>query len=261
MRLNRILLIPLTFLAAALFITSCATVTAEYSIMQSDISFTLKVRRDLEGNATGELYNSLLPAADVRGDIEETEEGLIFYVTGVRFFANWPNGWTEGIYEASGSYLVTFENGGARLQLRDEVTLWDIAAGEIRYFDTYYRGENGFTKVKNRIDRMTEISRFLKTERDFPPFYRDYKNGTGKIAAFLFPELKGSPAEGEDSVLGAGIRWDSGYTDEILPEQYGELRNSGTLWRDYEEAAGLFYTIYNFDYVLNEFMQGGGDWR
>jgi hypothetical protein len=61
--------------------------------------------------------------------------------------------------------------------------------------------------------------------------------------------------------LGAGIVWDKQYTEKIFPEQYIELRNSGTLYRDFEEAQELFYTIYNLDYVMNTYLQGGTSWH
>jgi hypothetical protein len=248
-----------------------------------------------------------------------------------------------------------------RLLVKDPCSLWDILEGNIRYFDTYYRNDNGVRKVKQRVDRMTEISRFLKEERGFPPYYSNFGAGhdlpgsaprsieadgdptstpthsaeagddltissphsaetgdgpagpitpgaetkagndlpgsaprsteagdnrsspappsfetkggadsfCGDIVPYLFPETKRmfslreqrlyfteenqvfESSKGE-TVEGAGIFWQTAYSEKILPEQYVRLRDSGTLWRDYEEASHLFYTLYNLNHAVNE---------
>ena len=32
------------------------------------------------------------------------------------------------------------------------------------------------------------------------------------------------------------------------------MRNSGTLWRDWEEAGQLFYSLYNIEYLFNTLL-------
>lgn len=237
----------LLFFFTVLIFGGCKTIVQEYVMIAADVPSRFTILRNKEGEVYGEYRNPLIPAAVISGDIEDTREGgLRFYVTEVRFFTNWPNGWTEGVYEASGTYLLHNTGGNTRLEVEEEFTLWDITSGGIRYFDTYYRGDEGSRKVKNRIDRMTEISRFVKKEKGFPG--KDRVTFSRNIRAFLFPEA---------AVMGAGIVWDKQYTEKILPEQYIELRNSGTIYRDFEEAPVLFYTMYNLDYVMNTYLQGG----
>ncbi len=262
----------------------CATVTNRITYRAPYGPVKLTVKENAEGIRWGELETDLLPSATVIGDIKESEEGLLFYITRVRFFTNWPNGWTEGLYEASGTYLFTGPTGSEKIIVKDEFSLWDILEGEIRYFDTYHRRDAGRRKVKNRIDRMAEISRYMQEEKDFPPFFLRYEGAArriegpaqsfqGALFPYLFPEAKGSLSGKErkryfrekneaysscndgEKVLGAGIVWNSCYSEKILPEQYVALRDSGTLWRDYEEASHLFYTLYNINYVMNEYMR------
>ena len=239
-------------LCSAVLVTGCRTIVKEYDITRAELSSRFTIKLDKEDELYGEYRNPLIPAAVIFADVENGEkENLRLFVTRVRFFTNWPNGWTEGVYEASGMYRLSHKAGNTNITLQDEFTLWDIVSGEIRYFDTYHRGEDGFGKVKNRIDRMTEISRFLQEEKGFPPYCSEDEFLTA-VEEFLFPEA---------AVMGAGIVWDKGYSEKILPEQYVELRNSGTLYRDFEEAPELFYTIYNLDYVMNTFVQGGTSWH
>lgn len=271
-------------------LAGCTTISEQYTAtFVPGTQAVLSIKENKNGRVWGEFTNPLLPGATITGDIEHTDEGMLFYVTRVRFFTNWSNGWTEGVYEASGTYLLEGENKVQRISVGDEFTLWDIIEGEIRYFDTYHRGDAGFRKVKHRVDRMTEISRYLREEKQFPRFYTRFEGAhspglyageaeegrgsfAGDIIPYLFPEARGllsckerriyfeeenpmfppdvSEASGE-RVLGAEVLWYTEYSKKILPEQYLPLRDSGTLWRDYEEASRLFYTIYNLDSVMN----------
>jgi hypothetical protein len=92
-------------------------------------------------------------------------------------------------------------------------------------------------------------------------------NGTGTFAnqrAFekywkpiLFPELvspKKRPAAytaGEPRfVRGEDIRWNAAYTQAVFPETLRPLRDSGTLLRDWEEAAAWIYLTAEWDPLL-----------
>jgi hypothetical protein len=164
--------------------------------------------------------------------------------------------------------------------VEDELSLWDVVSGGIRYYDTYYRGDDGLRKVKNRVDRMVEVTRFLKEERDFLPFYGDIIEETSygrgfapDVVSYLFPETKKRfkrkdrnrifsemnslyESSGPEKVFGSDMYWRTGYSEKILPEHLVPLRNTGTLWRDYEEAAELFYSIYNLEYLFNTMLEG-----
>jgi hypothetical protein len=247
--------------------------------MESRVAvFTLRETR--EGEIRGEIESPYIPAAVVSGDVEETGEGLMFYITQVELFTAWDNGWTEGILEGSGSFLLTPEEGGWTITMQDSLSLWDVVSGGIRYFDTYYRGEDGLRKVKNRVDRMREVNWYLRDEQDFLPFYGDFietsSYGAGfaaDLVPFLFPEAEKRIrrrdrkrmfteanevfiASRESETLGAGIYWRTGYSEAILPEHLIPLRNSGTLWRDWEEAGQLFYSLYNMNYLFNTLLNG-----
>jgi hypothetical protein len=234
----------------------------------------LRVKEDQNDEITGILTSPLFPAVTIYGDIEQQGEGFVYYITKARLFAAWPNGWTEGFYEASGKLVFAGDDGGMTCHIEDPFTLWDIISGEIRYYDVYYRKDDGARKVKNRVDRLTDISRFL-TERHFPPVYghikRETTMGPGfkkEIVPYLFPERRNFgklekngrlpdefyQAKGEfpvNTVWGSGLWWRTDYTNTVFPEYLRQLRNSGTLWRDYEEAPLLFFSLYTIAHVFD----------
>ena len=288
-RTGKVFLLLILF-ALSMFILSCTTVSVRYRTEERyslrgrhtlrNSRAVLSVRVSPEGNSTGSLTSPYIPGITLNGDIEETATGFRLYITEVLLFAEWPNGWTEARYEGTGSFLFEREQDAWLFRIQDSLELWEIVSGEIRYYDTYFRGDNGLWKVRNRVDRIQEISRFLKEDRGFPPFYDRFlqrpKKGihfSADIVPFLFPEAKSTfslkekrwiysgsvpdPAAGsKEKVTGSGIFWRPAYSREILPAHLIPLRDSGTLWRDYEEAGTLLYAFYNLEYVLNSLLPG-----
>lgn len=247
---------------------SCITITAQFE--GSSALLTIRDGRDTE--VLGDITSRYLPAAVVTGEIEETEKGLYFYAVEIALFSEWPNGWTEGSLECSGTFFLEEGKDGWTFHKIDELSLWDVSTGAIRYYDTYYRGDDGLRKVKHRMDRMREVNKFLIEEKKFPPI-NDWKGFSKDAVSYLFPETKRLfrrkdrkhifsetnnlyESSARDRVLGADIYWNTGYTDKILPEHLVPLRNSGTLWRDYEEAGSLFFSLYNIEYFFNDVLAG-----
>lgn len=276
------------FLLAISFtlLLSCATLTKSYrseteyrvkrsSRLEREMS-TVKFKTDRKGKSHFELRSPLIPQAVIYGSYSEQTDAsgdrVELHIEKIRLFANWPNGWTEAKYEASGKIILTGEGEQWRSNLAAPIELWDIVEGEIRYYDTFYRGEDGLGKVKNRVERLSETAKLIK-EKGFLPYYghiwRDsqYSRGFKKeVGRFLFPELYGfkkleregalpaayyeSSAEPEGSKysLGANLLWRRDYTLRIFPEHFHELRDSGALYRDYEEAGQMLFLLYNLEY-------------
>ena len=53
-----------------------------------------------------------------------------------------------------------------------------------------------------------------------------------------------SPDMAENRNLGEGMSWDVAYTKNTFPEYMIEIRNTGTLFRDWEESTDLIYFMY-----------------
>jgi hypothetical protein len=86
----------------------------------------------------------------------------------------------------------------------------------------------------------------MREQGDLPGFSGD-ADFEAHWKPLLFPELLKPGERGEawtaanteagPWVLGEDIRWSLAYTEALLPEELWPVRNSGTLLRDWEEAA------------------------
>jgi hypothetical protein len=72
----------------------------------------------------------------------------------------------------------------------------------------------------------------------------------------LFPELvpkKKKPAdwqrENDQWNRAESVRWNISYTERLLPEELREIRNSGTMLRDWEEAFDWLYNDYEWSRI------------
>lgn len=255
------------FLAIAAALTGCATpdaalrVSPESGGLPDGHGVTLELF-GAQDEPEVHIRSSLIPSLTMIGDLIRTDDGSAeIYLTSVRLFSNWANGWTEGRYEASGRLSlepVTPEAaaGPYTLGLEDPPELWGIVEGEIRYYDTYYRGDDGIAKVRARVDRLQALADFLRARPDSPTFYPGLRRGGPEQPAFreetrplLFPELTRRELPEGPVEIGSDISWSVSYTEENFPERLHPLRNSGTMFRDYEEALELFYSFYNLAYV------------
>ncbi len=231
------------------------------------------------GPIPAEIVSPLVPSMTVRGELVALgPDEYAFNALEARVFGNWPNGWTEGLYEASGSLRLRRAGGAWTSSLIDPFKLWDIRKGEIRYYETYFLRDDGLKKTKQRVDRMIELSGFMRKSLGMPAVYREEKDGDLPLLAFkedverlLFPERgdfeelerAGRLAAGfrtvpgtAETVRGDGLLWRKDYTAAVLPENLRELRDSGTLHRDFEEAPGLWMSFYNLSYLVGLLEKG-----
>lgn len=55
--------------------------------------------------------------------------------------------------------------------------------------------------------------------------------------------------------IGYGKLWSTVYTRKVFPEHLHKVRDSGSMWLDYEEAGGLIMLFYNLDYYYNDILK------
>lgn len=102
-----------------------------------------------------ELTSPLLPALRFRGILSQYGPAeLLLQIHSVRIFDNWNNGWTEGEAAAFGTILFRREYLQWWGTLRDPFSMGEVKSGEVRYFDRYYRGEEGTRRVQVRLQRL-----------------------------------------------------------------------------------------------------------
>jgi uncharacterized protein YceK len=267
-------------------LTGCTTVLNKYTSNEKYLMFksshipqsVFMIKTDKTGKRWGELSSPLLFKSTFTGSIEIADNGdITFNIENIDFFANWHNGWTQGKAQAIGKLLLKNTSDGFKCQIIDNIEIWDVTEGKIKYYDDSYINDEGLELVRNRIERIKALTEFLKTQKQLPEFFghtfinTQYGLPIKKVLVpLLFPEMaEDSPQNYEEIIdskdqsndknkisnnwsLGNDLLWNKKYTSKIFPERLQAIRNSGTMWRDYEEAAGLIMMFYNFDYYINK---------
>jgi hypothetical protein len=202
-----------------------------------------------------------LPALRLLGS-EPDAEGNFFLVS-MEFLCPNLSGWNEFSRELSGSgvFRVTAAEAGeeAVLRLDGGAEALDITAGRIRRDSSRITGDQAVSALRNRQERVSALSEWMKAR----PARKDGGSYAGQDEfenywkPVLFPELvkaKARPpewaAEGAVRVRGEGVRWNTAYTDALFPEELRPVRNSGTMLRDWEEAAAWVYLQYEWDRIM-----------
>jgi hypothetical protein len=269
----------INLIAMIILLTGCATVEKKLVVDKNESGFASKLSfmTNDKGEKWMELTSSLIDPAVISGEYSTDESGdLVFDIKKLRFYTSWVNGWTEGEYNAIGKLKFHSGDGGAHCTVIDKFEIGEIEKGTIRFYDDFLMGEKGLDAVRNRFDRIQAVNSYLKT-KGFREFYNhawldkkpdriSFKSGTLK---FLFPELAiNSALTGKDVSsdlkitnplkeisLKETVAWNKLYTQKTFPDNLKEVRNSGTMLRDYEEALKLFYMDYNMDYYFGKVLE------
>lgn len=270
--------------AAALSTTSCSTVPVQASwrskggALPRGLSVELVPGKD--GGSTFRVRGDELGGATLTGEAKPDGDSWRLEVTGMDWFSNWSEGWSEARFAAEGE-----------LRLRPEGTTWllDVdsmpriespTAASIRLYGDYYEGDKALALFTHRWDRIQAADSFLRQR--FPDAWFDYAeqrkihnwwdlftrrvvNFQESVRGFLFPELYGYPKESQ--VTGRvplsrpdkgrytrteSIDWDTAYTKENFPEELRALRDSGTMLRDFEEGSGLWRLDFCWDALWSD---------
>lgn len=235
-------------LAAGLLLGSCAGAPPPLRIEEA------------EGGNPGYARIAPFPGMDIFVNGFLDSDGTL-QAESVTWFTNWRDGWTEANISASGSLRVEGSGKEAKLAVVEPVAFVSVESARIRYRDRIIYGDEAARLLERRILRAETAALALLEAfngRHFPSFTAKKKSerpASFEYAAgqYLFPERYGypegskpSPKNAENRTRGEGLEWDTGYTGTIDP-QLAEVRDSGTLWRDWEECAGLFYFIYQME--------------
>jgi len=233
---------------ATILLASCA------SAPQSDLGVRLSAT---ETEADG--FTRVYPLGDRKVAIVGTmnPDGTLT-AESVDWFTNWQNGWTEARFFAAGTVRVDGTGAGAKLTAVEPLILQSTESARIRYRDSIIAGDEAAQLADRRLLRAETAALVLQNAlngREFRAFNakksRDRAESFDYVAGqYLFPERYGypegvnpSPKNDQNRARGEGFDWDTAYTATLDP-RLAEVRNTGTLWRDWEECAELIYFIY-----------------
>lgn len=175
-------------------------------------------------------------------------------VTQAYWFDNWRNGWTEVRFAASGVINVDKKKNRTVYTIVQPLKIEYVEAAKVRFKDTYLVGQDAVKALNNRLSRIESINEVL-TEK-----YEGKRLEALVLTCgpYLFPEVYKKSMEylaldkTSNKILGDGTYWNETYTKEKYPEYMWEARNTGTLYRDWEEANDLIYILYNWNIIFCE---------
>ena len=180
-----------------------------------------------------------------------------FHMDYLEWFGNWHKGWTEARFSLVGSVKLLPRGDFWDLTVLEVPVIGAVLEGEVRYKEDKFYGDRSRDMVSRRWTRIQAAAPFIRETLNPAAYtFGDKKAGYDSrsfrkdLEQLLFPEVAGySPAHPEPAIgekvpdrfeRGEGIWWDTLYSGNFIPEELRAVRNSGTLYRDYEEASRLF---------------------
>ncbi|MDR1147143.1 MAG: hypothetical protein LBK66_00770 [Spirochaetaceae bacterium] len=217
----------------------------------------------------GERYGilALSAAPYIQFYCTEPDEAGLFFITRLHFLFSNLDGWMEGDMDVSGTGVSGTGSlaGTGNFSINGELTIGNITRGSIKRRDRHLSGEQALTELRNRSERIAALTGWMKeqtTPRNEPGILVPLKHFENYWQPILLPETVkaklrpigfnalNSAGSNAQYTYGQDIKWNSTYTQELLPEQLRSLRDSGSLLRDWEEAAAWFYIYYNWDTII-----------
>jgi len=214
--------------------------------------------RDRAGRRSFVIRLNNYPTIKIRcSDINEQGE---FRLVSLDYLGGGAHGWNEFRMDIAGEGRFLPGGATATFSLRSEIEKIQLSAAAIRRYDTRLAGNEALTGLKNRYERIKAVAGWMKDGGTGAPADApggtDIKNFEKYWKPVLFPETvskrKRPPGwlmEGDQRNRAESISWNKGYTERLLPEELREIRNSGTMLRDWEEALDWLYNEYEWDRI------------
>jgi hypothetical protein len=200
------------------------------------------------------------PAIKLRGSYPD--ENGEFHLTSLDYLGGNTSGWNEYRLEISGTGNMTPGVTSLSFSIYPEIETFQISSGKIRRFDTRITGPEALASLNNRYERIIAVTEWMKGYDNTMPEAADRKAFENYWEPVLFPELvskRKRPAdwqrEGDQWNRAEDIRWNISYTERVFPELLREIRNSGTMLRDWEEAVEWLFVEYEWDRITEMFSQ------
>jgi hypothetical protein len=197
------------------------------------------------------------PTMKIRGSAPD-EQGE-FHLVSLDYLGGSPHGWNEFRLDLSGSGNLVLGDTTAALSVSEEVETVGISSGRIRRYDTRITGTEALTNLRNRRERLIALAEWINNPENplAAPAALDTQNKFVQYwKPLLFPEMikkrkqpKGWQQEGDQWARAEDIRWNTSYTERVFPELLRNIRNSGTMLRDWEEALDWLYIECEWDRI------------
>ncbi|MBF9015081.1 MULTISPECIES: hypothetical protein [unclassified Oceanispirochaeta] len=207
--------------------------------------------------------------AEVHGEafLEDSGE-WIFHTDELHLFYNWYNGWTESETALQGILkLRRTEKTKWRIEIVEIPQILSVKTAQIRFKRDRIYHDRARDMANRRLNRALALAEIIPLSED-DYIFQDKKKGfysrdyVSDLESFLFPEIYGfstnfpepeSPLSKKERYLkNEELQWDTVYTENYYPEEFQDIRNTGTLFRDYEEASQLVLLCSRWRYLWND---------
>jgi hypothetical protein len=172
-----------------------------------------------------------------------------------QFLAGSYDGWNEFTLELTGRGV--FEPSVLSIKELEPVA---ISAGKLLHSGRRLSGEDALVSLRNREARIEAIVQWMRGITA-PKRFASLEAFEAYWQPLLVPEVadaKERPVIWEptaETKRGEGVAWNSKYTASIFPQDLWELRGSGALLRDWEEASAWIYFVYDKVYIIEQFSK------
>jgi len=184
----------------------------------------------------------------------EPDEQGEFNLVSLDYIGGSPHGWNEFKLDVSGEGKLVFEEKTAAISLKPDIEQIQISFARIKRYDTRLSGNEALTLLRNRHERIKSITEWMRGRDNTPKemyvnFFEEYWK------PILFPEIvsKQMPLnwkqENDQWHRAESVNWNKSYSERAFPEELREIRNSGTLLRDWEEALDWIYNEYEWNKI------------
>jgi hypothetical protein len=224
---------------------------------RSSRRFEMRELRLKNGESVLEFSDSSVPGLVLRAGLPH-EDGVIDLIE-ADFLASHLSGWNQFTLELIGSASLQKTTDGVVLLFPAPAERVQISTGRIRLKSSRISGADALKNLRNRRERILAVVEWMRERPDITAFNKqqEFEDYWKRI---LFPELvsqgKRPPEYSKENAEwnnDGGIKWNKTYTEFLLPEWLWELRNSGALLRDFEEAVAWFYLEYQWEQISTAF--------
>jgi len=220
--------------------------------------------RDKAGGRAFVINLSKYPTIKIR--CSDTDEQGVFSLVSLDYLGGSAQGWNEFKLDISGEGVFVSDGTKATISLRNAIEPIQISFARIRRYDTRLSGNEALTGLRNRYERIKAVAEWMNggetSLTGAAPKEGDIKKFENYWKPILFPETvskKKRPRDwqraGDQWNRAESIRWNKGYTERLFPEELREIRNSGTMLRDWEEALDWMYNEYEWDRIRETLSQ------
>jgi hypothetical protein len=182
----------------------------------------------------------------------------IFLLTTCRILSSSTAGWNDVELDIAGQGIVLE---GYGFQIYQPLELLQVSGGAILHNTVHFDGEEALNQLQARFERIQSLTAWMHSNQNLPAF-DSYEAFESFWLPVLIPETLPAQARpsywttyGSEFRTASDISWNVRYTEAFFPEELRDLRNSGTLLRDWEEASRWIYVAYRWNDIVTILTQ------